>query len=152
MGKDEVLPATTKGKVRRTCIDLRRTLSGIKCMLKSGSSWRTLPAEFENWNSVYRYFCRLQQKGIFKEIFEKLSKGADITEVSIDSAFVKVHKHVTGAKKGYATNSNEQRRRQYQGLCGGWWRGSSGKTCAQCRKRQWHNECALPFGRAFTWR
>ena len=98
--KLKVLLPATKSKGGRPCIDLRRTLSGIKWMLKSGSSWRTLPAEFGKWNSVYRYFCRMQQKDVFKEIHEELSKKADMTEVSIDSTFVKVHKHGMGPKKG----------------------------------------------------
>ena len=93
-----------KGKAGRPCLNLRRTLGGIKWIMKSGSSWRTLPPEFGNWNSVYRYFCRLQQKGILEKIFKELSKEAELKEVSLDSTFVKVHRHGTGAKKGlYST-------------------------------------------------
>lgn len=39
----ELIP---KGKVGRPCLNLRQTLSGIKWMMKSGSSWRTLPPEY----------------------------------------------------------------------------------------------------------
>ena len=98
--KLKVLIPDNKGKAGRPCLNLRQTLSGIKWMLKSGSTWRTLPAEFGNWNSVYRYFCRLQQKGVFEKIFEELSRKAELDEVSLDSTFVKVHKHATGSKKG----------------------------------------------------
>ncbi len=41
-----------KKKMGRPCLDLRRTLSGIKWVLKTGSSWRALLPEFGNWNSV----------------------------------------------------------------------------------------------------
>jgi len=34
-----------KKKMGRPCIDLRRTLSGIKWILKTGSSWRVLPTD-----------------------------------------------------------------------------------------------------------
>lgn len=74
-----------KNKMRRPCLDLRRTLSAIKWVLKTGSSWRALPPEFGNWNSVYRYFCRLQEKGIFEEIFAERTKNAVNEELSLDS-------------------------------------------------------------------
>lgn len=90
----------TKKKLGRPCLDLRRTLSGIKWILKTGSSWRALPSEFGNWNSVYRYFCRLQQKSVFEKIFAELTKEAISEELSLDSTFVKVHRHGLGAKKG----------------------------------------------------
>ena len=51
-----ILPSE-KGKQGRPCINLRRTLSGIKWVMKTGCSWRALPPDFGNWNSVYRYFC-----------------------------------------------------------------------------------------------
>ena len=41
-----------KKKIGRPCIDLRRTLSGIKWILKTGSPWRALPSKFGKWNSV----------------------------------------------------------------------------------------------------
>ena len=95
----------SKGKKGRPCLDLRRTLSGIKWILKTGSSWRALPSEFGNWNSVYRYFCRLQAKRVLEEIIVELSKDADLEEVSLDSTFVKVHRQGLGAKKGLQISS-----------------------------------------------
>lgn len=95
----EMLPAE-EGKQGRPCINLRRTLSGIKWILKTGSSWRALPPDFGNWNSVYRYFCRLQQKGTLEKIFSELTKESTMKELSLDSTFVKVHRQGLGAKKG----------------------------------------------------
>ena len=85
-----------KGKSGRPCLDLRRSLSGIKWVLKTG--WRALPPQFGNWNSVYRYFCRLQQKGIFEKIFKELTTSAVAKELRLDSTFV--HRQGLGAKKG----------------------------------------------------
>ena len=82
-----------KKKMGRPCLDLRRTLSGIKWILKTGSSWRALPLEFGKWNSVYRYFCRLQQRGVFEKIFAELTQEVVLEELSLDSTFVKVHRH-----------------------------------------------------------
>ena len=90
-------------KIGRPPKDLRKTLSGIKWILKTGASWRALPDYFGNWNSVFRYFCRMQEKGIFEE----LTKESDVQEISIDSTFVKVHRSGLGAKKGAW---NKQRR------------------------------------------
>ena len=89
-----------KKKMGRPCMDLRRTLGGIKWILKTGSPWRALPPAFGKWNSVYRYFCRLQQKGVFEKIFAELTKEVVLEEVSLDSTFVKVHRQGLGAKKG----------------------------------------------------
>ena len=94
---EELLP---KKKMGRPCLDLRQTLSGIKWILKTGSPWRALPPAFGKWNSVYRYFCRLQQKGVFEKIFAELTKEVVLEELSLDSTFVKVHRHGLGAKKG----------------------------------------------------
>ena len=88
-----------KKKMERPFIDSRRTLSGIKRILKTGSPWSTLPSEFGKWNSVYRYFCRLQQKGVFEKIFAELTKEVFREELSPDSTFVKVHRHGLEAKK-----------------------------------------------------
>ena len=88
-----------KKKMGYPCLDLRQTLSGIKWVLKSGSTWRALPPEFGNWNGVYRYFCRLQEKGVFEEIFAELTKNAVHEELSLDATFVKVHRQGLGAKK-----------------------------------------------------
>ena len=96
-----------EGKSGRPCSDLRRTLSGIKWVLKTGCPWRALPPEFGNWNSVYRYFCRMQERGDFERIFAELTKDVVEEEVSLDSTFVKVHRHGLGAKKGLQIlNSN----------------------------------------------
>ena len=71
----------------------------IKWILKNGAAWRALPDYFGNWNSVYRFFCRLQEKKVFEIIFNELSKAADLQDCSIDSTFVSVHRSGLGAKK-----------------------------------------------------
>ena len=93
---EKYLPKSKSGRKPK---DLRRTLSGIKWILKNGGSWRSLPEYFGNWNSVYRYFCRLQEKQVFENIFMELTKEADLQDVSIDSSFVSVNRSALGAKK-----------------------------------------------------
>lgn len=87
----EMLPKE-EGKQGRPCINLRRTLSAIKRILKTDSYWRALPPDFGNWNSIYRYFCRLQQKGTLEKICSELTKESSMKELSWDSTFVKVHR------------------------------------------------------------
>ena len=77
----EMLPKE-EGKQGLPCINLRRTLSAIKWILKTGSSWRALPSDFGNGDSVYRYFCRLQQKGTLEKIFSELTKESTMKELS----------------------------------------------------------------------
>ena len=83
------------GLNQKSCCQKRKwdVLALICAELKTGSSWRALPCAFDKWNSVYRYFCRLQQKGVFKKIFAELTKDQIPQELSLDSTFVKVHRH-----------------------------------------------------------
>jgi transposase len=36
-------------------------------------TWRTLPAELGNWNSIWKRFRRLSQAGVFETFFEALA-------------------------------------------------------------------------------
>jgi len=38
-------------------------------------TWPALPAEFGNWNSVWKRFWRLSQSGVFEAFFEALAAG-----------------------------------------------------------------------------
>ena len=49
----------------KSCCQKRKwdVLALICAELSAALSWRALPCAFGKWNSVYRYFCRLQQRG-----------------------------------------------------------------------------------------
>ena len=51
----------------RTC-DLRHILNAIFYALQAGGAWRLLPRDFGPWSTVYGYFRRWSQAGVWARI------------------------------------------------------------------------------------
>jgi transposase len=65
-------------------------------------TWRALPAECGNWNSVWKRFWRLSQAGVFEAFFDALaamSQTAPLVQM-LDSTVVRAHVSAAGAKGG----------------------------------------------------
>ena len=65
-------------------------------------TWRALPQEFGNWNSVWKRFWRLSQRGVFEAFFQalaELSETAHLVQM-FDSTVVRAHVSAAGAKGG----------------------------------------------------
>ena len=65
-------------------------------------TWRALPAEFGNWNSIWKRFWRLSQSGVFEALFDALaamSQTAHLVQM-FDSTVVRAHVSAAGAKGG----------------------------------------------------
>lgn len=91
-----------KKRTGRSYKNLRATVNGIYWIMKTGSTWRTLPPCFGKWQEVYQCFSRQPKEGIFEKFFSEVNKESDTSEISIDSTFVKVHQDaLSGSKKGY---------------------------------------------------
>jgi len=55
--------------------DLRtQILDGLFYVLKSGCQWRMLPKDFAPWKTVYDYFFRWKNKGIWSHVHEALRR------------------------------------------------------------------------------
>src|ERR671938_445019 len=65
-------------------------------------TWRALPAQFGNWNSVWKRFWRLSRAGVFEAFFDALaamSQTAHLVQL-FDSTVVRAHVSAAGAKGG----------------------------------------------------
>ena len=58
--------------------DRRNTFEGILWILRTGSPWRDLPAEFGIWSTVWEWFDRWNSDGTLAAILRKLQTMADI--------------------------------------------------------------------------
>ena len=54
-------------------IHTRRSLiNGILYVTKNGCQWRMLPSDFPPWQTVYGYFWRLSQTGVWEKVLAEL--------------------------------------------------------------------------------
>jgi transposase len=82
--------------------DDRKFLEALHYFTLHNITWRALPREFGNWNSVWKRFWRLSQVGVFEALL------ANLTEISgtahlvqmVDSTIVRAHVSAAGAKGG----------------------------------------------------
>jgi transposase len=82
--------------------DDRKFLEALHYFTVHNITWRALPMEFGNWNSVWKRFWRLSQRGTFEAFFEalaSLSETAHLVQM-FDSTIVRAHVSAAGAKGG----------------------------------------------------
>jgi len=98
-------PAECGGRSRTT--DLREVLNAILYLLRTGCQWRMLPEGFPPCSTVYGYFRRFWQEGIWSRIWaallmdarEQAGKEASPTAGIVDSQSVKTTE--SGGVKGF---------------------------------------------------
>jgi transposase len=82
--------------------DDKKFLSALHYFAVHNITWRALPTEFGNWNSVWKRFWRLSQSGVFDAFFEALAAMSDSAHLvqMFDSTVVRAHVSAAGAKGG----------------------------------------------------
>ena len=82
--------------------DDRNFLEALHFFTVHNLTWRALPAEFGNWNSVWKRFRRLSQAGVFEVFFQSLAELSDSAHFiqMFDSTVVRAHVSAAGAKGG----------------------------------------------------
>ena len=112
-----LLPGPSPTGRPRTC-DLRHILNAIFYGLQAGGAWRLLPRDFGPWSTVYGYFRRWSQAGVWAGINTTLRESvrlhagrlAQPSAAILDSQSVKtsdqacasgidVHKQIEGVKR-----------------------------------------------------
>ena len=62
--------ANHRGRPRT--IDFREITNAILYLVRAGCAWRLLPHDFPKWQTVYYYFRRWQQEGLWQKIHDNL--------------------------------------------------------------------------------
>jgi transposase len=84
--------------------DDKKFLSALHYFVVHNITWRALPAEFGNWNSIWKRFWRLSQSGVVEAFFEALAAMSETAHLvqMFDSTVVRAHVSAAGAKGGSA--------------------------------------------------
>ena len=84
--------------------DDRKFLEAMHFFTVHSITWRALPAEFGNWNSVWKRFWPLSRSGVFEAFFQLLAETSQTAHIvqMFDSTVVRAHVSAAGAKGGLA--------------------------------------------------
>ena len=82
--------------------DDRKFLEAVHFFTVHNITWRALPAEYGNWNSVWKRFWRLSRSGVFEAFFQLLAETSETAHLvqMFDSTVVRAHVSAAGAKGG----------------------------------------------------
>ncbi len=82
--------------------DDRKFLEALHFFTVHNLTWRALPAEYGNWNSVWKRFWRLSRSGVFEAFFQLLAETSKTVHLvqMFDSTVVRAHVSAAGAKGG----------------------------------------------------
>jgi transposase len=77
-------------------------LKALHYFIVHNITWRALPAEFGNWNSVWKRFRRLSAAGTFEAFFQALAACSETAGLirMFDSTTARAHVSAAGAKGG----------------------------------------------------
>ena len=94
----DLLPGR-EGIVGRPARDNRLFVEAVLYRYRAGIAWRDLPERFGDFRIVHTRFSRWAVRGIWKAVFDHLTKDADNEYAMIDSTIVRAHQHSAGARK-----------------------------------------------------
>lgn len=78
----------------------RQFVEAILYVARTGIPWRDLPADFGQWQAVYKRFRRWEANGLWEKVWTQLQKPRSEGEVIfIDSSSIRAHQHAAGAQK-----------------------------------------------------
>ncbi|MER6312051.1 IS5 family transposase [Streptomyces sp. NPDC001657] len=88
--------------------DLREIMNAILYVDRTGVQWRYLPHDFPHWNTVYGYFAKWQQEGVFAQLNgllrqllrQKEGRDAEPSACVIDAQSVKTATSVSASSQG----------------------------------------------------
>ena|SRR6218665_1151750 len=96
---ENLLPGR-EGYVGRNAADNRLFVEAVLHRYRAGIPWRDLPARFGDFRVVHLRFTRWSRSGVWKRVFDILTRDADNEYAMIDATVVRAHQHGCGAKGG----------------------------------------------------
>lgn len=105
---ENLLPGKLKDP-GRTAKDNRQFVEAVFWILRTGSPWRDLPAEYGHWHRTYVRFARWRESGVWKRVADALRGEADLEYLFIDSTIVRAHQHSAGAQKKQGVRKSADR-------------------------------------------
>ena len=77
----------TYGKYgNRSRYEKKNLVNAVFYIVKSGSQWRMLPHDFPPWKSVYSFYKRAKDRGIWEKMMDDLVKKESIENGSISKS------------------------------------------------------------------
>src|SRR4051794_31302122 len=82
--------------------DDRQFLEALHYFAVHNLTWRALPREFGKWNSIWKRFWRLSQRGVFEAMLALLAETSSTAHLvqMVGSTIVRAHVSAAGAKGG----------------------------------------------------
>ncbi|MFD9542466.1 IS5 family transposase [Streptomyces sp. NPDC060022] len=87
--------------------DLRSLLDAVLYVNRTGIPWRYLPHDYPHWNTVYAYFARWQEEGVFdqlntlrRQVRRQEGREEEPTACVIDSQSIKTSTNVPASEQG----------------------------------------------------
>ncbi len=106
---EPILPVQRRGGRGRPPCDQRKMLNGMMWILRTGAPWRDLPERLGPWQTVYHYFNRWREDGVFDRILEALQVRLDANGSidwdlwCIDGSSIRASRAAAGASKKVST-------------------------------------------------